>query len=303
MCELALKDKHVCAVTAAMAEGTCLEKFRADFPDRFFDVGIAEEHAATFCAALSSKGLKAVFAVYSTFAQRSYDQLIHDAALQKLPVVFALDRAGLTPSDGSTHHGIFDVSFFESVPDTERYSPETSDELTESLKAAVTSDKVVAVRYPKDHERHYDRSGFVNAGEDGTIKYCDIGKDIKNCIVTYGRLTENAYKAAEKLASNGIGVRVIKVLKLKPFDKESFYGLIDGIDNILFIEEGIKTGGFAEKTVCDMVLDGKYDRKKTAISAIEGFVPHGDYDSLMKDLKLDVDSVCGTVIGMNDEKA
>ncbi|MBQ7646173.1 MAG: 1-deoxy-D-xylulose-5-phosphate synthase, partial [Clostridia bacterium] len=227
LCELASRDKRICAVTAAMAEGTCLEKFRTKYRDRFFDVGIAEEHAATFCAALASKGLKAVFAVYSTFAQRSYDQIIHDAALQDLPVVFALDRAGLTPSDGATHHGLFDVSFFESIPDAEIYSPETAEELRRSLENAVASGKVSSVRYPKDREHAYGRNGFLPAGN-GWITYCDLGSDIKNCIVTYGRLTENVYKASLRLANSGIGIRIIKAIKLKPLDSECFYKLTDG---------------------------------------------------------------------------
>lgn len=273
-------DKTLCAVTAAMCEGTGLAPFAAAYPDRLFDVGIAEEHALTFCAALSAGGMHPVFAVYSTFAQRCYDQLIHDAALQKLPMTLCLDRAGLVGEDGPTHHGLFDVGFMMQLPNTTIYSPDSYDELRESLGEAFRFQGITAVRYPRGGELKYDRSRFT---KQGGISYADFGDGKDVCLVGYGRLCAKLYEAAQILEKQGLGVRVIRVLRLKPLEA-AFVPLAAGFKVLLFEEEGVKAGGFAEHTLASMAENGQLDCDSVEINAIdERFVTHGSMDELYKE--------------------
>lgn len=243
--EQAGKDKNICAVTAAMGYGTGLAGFIEKYPDRFFDVGIAEEHALTFCAGLAAAGKKPVFAVYSSFLQRCYDQLIHDVSIQNLPVVIAIDRSGFVPQDGITHQGVFDCSFLKAIPNFEIYTPETYGELKQAFQDALKANSPVAIRYPKGQETIYDRSAFSKA--DDSILYCDMGQESKKVtVITYGRITYNALKAAE-LLKNDCSVRIIKLLKIKPLDFGTIKKLADGSNLVLILEEGIMSGGIGEE--------------------------------------------------------
>ena len=224
MLNQAAKDDRLCAITAAMCDGTGLSSFAEQYPGRFFDVGIAEEHALTFSAGLSAGDMHPVFAVYSTFAQRAYDQLIHDAALQKLPMVLAFDRAGIVGEDGPTHHGLFDVGFMLQLPGSTIWSPECYEDMKTAFDSAFEFKGVTAVRYPRGGEEVYDRSIYCPKG---TMSYADFGMagKAKNkiAIITYGRTAYNAIRAAEKLATEkDLFVRVVKVLRLKPLDTEAF---------------------------------------------------------------------------------
>ncbi len=276
MTEYAKVDKSICGITAAMTDGTGLGAFAAEHPDRFFDVGIAEGHATTFCAGLATQGNKAVFAVYSTFFQRGYDQFLHDVAIQKLPVILALDRAGFVGEDGVTHHGIFDVSLLNTIPGTVIYSPESFEDFDFAFERAMTSNKPVAIRYPKGSPEEYDRSIFNMAGDTGV---CEFGPNPTVSIISYGRITKNALLAAGMLYQKGINCRVIKLICIKPLDFEKISLFLGQTSLVYILEEGMKRGGIGEtlaSTLCPSDPGRKY-----AVRAIEdNFVLHGSNDEL-----------------------
>lgn len=277
------EDKKLLAVTAAMCEGTGLKEFAARYPDRFCDVGIAEEHAMTFCGGLSAGDMHPVFAVYSTFAQRAYDQLIHDVALQGLPMILALDRAGIVGEDGPTHHGLFDVGFLLQIPSVEVYSPENYEDMRYSMAKGFEFNGITAVRYPRGAEQVYDRGGFV-AADSGNMFYADYGKKPKVAIISYGRLCGNAVKAAQQLCKKGVSVRVVKILRLKPLNCDVFFELLKDSSLLYFAEEGMRSGGFAERALATMCEHGQTAGKTAVIRAVEDrFVPHGDTDRLFED--------------------
>lgn len=271
--EKARADRRICAITAAMSQGTGLSKFKYEFPDRFFDVGIAEEHALTFAAGLSAAGLKPVFAVYSTFLQRSYDNILHDAALQSLPVTVCVDRAGLAVSDGPTHHGIFDVAFLSNIPNIKIYCPidfEALDlALTESLESKRES---CFIRYPNSCESKKAKL-LKKAGTSAFIRlsYDDI--DSLDCIIiTYGNIFEEAAAAAGELEKENIKAGIILLEKLKPYDETAndFLPYIFEKDGkIIFLEEGIKAGGAGMMFYETLRCHPKMQNKEYKILAID----------------------------------
>ena len=245
------EDDRVCAITAAMSEGTGLESFRAAHPKRFFDVGIAEEHALTFAAGLAASGYRPVTAIYSTFLQRAYDQIIHDIALQHLPVVMCIDRAGLSQADGATHHGMFDVSFLSSIPGVTIYTPATFAGLELSLRTALEAETPSAIRYPNGGECSRVLAAFY---PDGAPTSIGVRADCKPAdkaamqavILVHGRMASEALTAKERLAEQGVPVGVLLCEYLKPYDKlatEVRALLPDGVP-LLFAEEEIRAGGF-----------------------------------------------------------
>ena len=281
MCEKAEKDEKVCAITSAMRDGTGLARFSESFPDRFFDVGIAEEHEIAFAGGLASSGMMPVCALYSTFAQRTYDQLIHDVSLQKLHIVLALDRAGIVQGD-----------FVSDIPNTEIYSPDSFDEMRTALDAAFASDKISVVRYPKGKEASYDRDSFVSHG---AFSVCDsfAKESVDVVIVTYGSITKKAYETAKKLSEDGIGVRIIKLFKVHPVCEycDELAKYISGAGHIYFAEEGIKNGGISQKLIAELSENGKLSAK-TLIRAVDGFYPvHGSVDYVRQLCGFDVNSM------------
>ncbi len=273
LCEYARGDESAVAITAAMSDGTGLCEFKKQFPHRFFDVGISEEHAATFAAALSAGGILPFYTVYSTFFQRSYDQIIHDIALQGLKVVVALDRAGIVGADGATHHGLFDVSMVLNVPNTSIYSPATYSELEFSFGQCVKNDGMSVLRYPRGEEstlvaKHFPKPADLALDE---TKRADV------LIVTYGRITEEAIKAKLLLETQGHSTVILKLVKLKPIDLSSFERLINSISPrlVCVVEEGMKIGGFGEHFLSGLKLNSRCE-----IIAIEDFVPQGTLDEL-----------------------
>ena len=249
--EAAEKNDKITALTAAMCDGTGLCEFSKKFPDRFFDVGIAEEHQVAFSSGLALGGLIPVCAVYSTFSQRVYDQIIHDFAVQKLHCVLALDRAGFVASDGITHQGLFDVSLFSSVPGCKIYSPDSFEEMEYCFTEALNYDNVCVVRFPKGCELDYDRSAFEF---DKNAEACVFGDDdADTVIITYGRVAKNAYDALCELRKTH-KVKLIKLVRIYPFDFEFVSANIKGAKTLCFVEEGIKSGGISEKissVVCE----------------------------------------------------
>lgn len=286
LCKKAQNDESICAITAAMGIGTGLKSFSENYPERFFDVGIAEEHAVTFASGLSKNSLKPVYAVYSTFLQRCYDQLIHDVSLQKLKVLFAVDRAGFVGEDGETHHGIFDVSFLGTIPDIKVYSPCCYRSLEADINSALYADEYASVvRYPRGAP---DEN--VKKLQYDTIEYSLYGnRESKKVIVTYGRITSEAIKAVDALKEKGEAVLLLSLNQIKPI-ADAVYDILLDKKQIYFFEEGIKSGGIGEKlgsTLLEKGYCGKY-----RIKAIEDkFVEQASVDELLEIYGLDCRSM------------
>lgn len=251
MCKMAGEDKRICLITAAMTLGTGLEEFCKNYSDRFFDVGIAEEHAVTFASGLAKVGLIPVFAVYSTFLQRCYDQVMHDGALQDQRMVLAIDRAGFVGDDGETHNGLYDVSFLSSIPNVTIYSPSTYDEMKVDFGNAFYRDSgVVAVRYP--------RGGELSVPEDYTpsLGLFDVyGAESDMLIVTYGRVFGEACGAMNILKQSGINVQILKLNRIRPIPDGALEKAL-GAKMIWFYEEGVRTGGIGEMLAAKLLENG-----------------------------------------------
>jgi len=248
--ELGQQDEKICAITASMSEGTGLEAFHSACPKQFFDVGIAEEHALTFAAGLAADGFKPVTAIYSSFMQRAYDQIIHDIALQELPVLMCIDRAGLNAADGPTHHGMFDVAFLSQIPNVSLYTPVTFEGLSLSVKDALRKGRPAAIRYANGSENPQIIETFYANGQpqDIAVRANYTSADpLDGVIITHGRITAEALKASELAAQEGIRLGVLLCEYVKPYDRlasEILPFLPDGNIPILFAEEEIRAGGF-----------------------------------------------------------
>lgn len=296
LCEHAAKDERICAITAAMRDGTGLRTFSEQFPERFFDVGIAEEHAVAFAGGLAVSGLLPVCALYSTFAQRTYDQLIHDVALQKLHMVLALDRAGFVAGDGETHQGVFDCSFLSEIPGVEIYAPDSFEELETALTSALAGTGISVLRYPRGGMSTYDRTAFVpfNAQSASYFSVCDrfSSQTPELALVTYGKETAQVFVAAESLYQKGLSVRIIKLFRVFPVKEYASFlsEALNGIPRILFAEEGIETGGIAHQIVSELAL--MHCTPDFCIRAVSSeFLPHGSYDYLLRHCRLDAESL------------
>ena len=286
LCRIAQNDEKVCAVTAAMRTGTGLVDFSRIYKARLFDVGIAEEHAVTFSCGLATKGMIPVFAVYSTFLQRAYDQLLHDAAMQKLHMVVAVDRAGIVGEDGETHQGVFDVSMLNSIPNTTIFSPCYFDEMKQSLNTAIYGcNSLVAIRYPRGGE-----ISRVSDMPQSSMNYDIYGdRNAKKLLITYGRLFANAVKAYEKLKQEGESICILKLCRIKPIDKNAIE-FAKGFEKIHFFEEGILAGGIGETFDYELTKIGYTGLYK--ITAIEDkFIPHATVADALRYNKLDADSM------------
>ncbi len=266
-------DPGICALTAAMSDGTGLTEFSEQFPERFFDVGIAEEHAVTFSGGLARNGLKPVVVLYSTFAQRVCDQLLHDVSLQNLPLTLLLDHCGFVEGDGITHQGIFDVPLFTAVPNTEIYAPETYGELSAAFDRALASGKISIVRYPKGGEG----AGEREETEEEDFAYSPEIERAEVVIATYGRVSSAARGAAARLNEKR-RAGVLRLKKIFPLDFDKIASLLKSAKTIYFLEEGSKTGGIGEKFAAG--LSGKC---KVFVHAIEGFAGQGSLSELFEE--------------------
>lgn len=279
---LADNDSRICAITAAMATGTGLVAFSEKYPKRFFDVGIAEQHAVTFASGLAKNGMIPFFAVYSTFLQRSYDQLIHDVAMQGLKVIFCIDRAGFVGEDGESHQGVFDTAYLMSVPDLIVFAPATFDELTSMMyQAAYKEEKAVAIRYPRGGQAALPE-GYTYERHDFDV----IGNsDLDKCIVTYGRETAPCCRAAEQRGD----AFVIKLNKIKPISPDVI-NVLGNVKSLYFFEEGIKSGGVGE-CFADLLLEHSVNVKYKHICINDEFVKQAGVASQLKKYRLDEQSV------------
>lgn len=282
MCNFAKNDGRICCVTAAMAEGTGLNEFSRLYPERFFDVGIAEQHAVTFSSGLARNGMIPVFAVYSTFLQRSYDQLVHDVSMQGLKVVFGIDRAGFVGEDGESHQGIYDTSFLNSVIGLTIFAPSYFDELQAMFYEGIyKTDGAVAVRYPRGKERF--RPNNYEYKHEAYSVFGNI--TAKTVLITYGRLFSECYQAMEQLND----VCVFKLNKIKPID-DSIYSLMMKAEKIFFVEESIKSGSVGEIFGCGLSEHG-VSAKFFHIAINDEFVKQASVESQMKKYKLDCNSI------------
>ncbi len=290
LCRLAEKDKRVCAITAAMRTGTGLVDFSKIYKDRFFDVGIAEEHAVTYAAGMATGGMLPVFAVYSSFLQRGYDQIIHDAAMQWAHVVIGVDRAGIVGEDGETHQGVFDVAMLNAIPGVSIFSPCYYDGLRASLSVALyDTEGVVAVRYPRGSEGERPE-GY----ESESVNYDIVGDTNADVlIVTYGRLFCQAAKAAEQLSGEGISVCILKLCRIKPIDPEAV-AFAAGFDRICFFEEGMRSGSVSE-TMRSMLADKNYAGKYRERSVGDKYIHHASIASALHHLGLDAEGMCAMI--------
>jgi len=285
LCEMARTQEKVFAITAAMEPGTGLTSFAREFPDRFFDVGIAEGHAVTMAAGMAKEGLVPIFAVYSTFFQRSYDMLLHDVAIQKLHVVFCVDRAGLVGDDGETHHGIFDVGFLSTIPGMQVLCPSSSGELRSMLDRAITQmDGPVAVRYPRGSEGAYteDLSHFA------AVKLKE-GADLT--LVSYGLLINSVLEAADQLQALGLHAEVIKLNQLSPLDGALVAESAAKTGRLLVVEDVVSMGSVGERLLSDLMQRGILLQKVALLNCKDSFVTHGTIPELHKLCGLDPKSI------------
>lgn len=280
-------NEKIVAVSAAMAKGTGLFKFSTEFPQRFFDVGIAEQHAVTCAAGMAINGLIPVVAIYSSFLQRAYDQIIHDVAIQKLHVIFAIDRAGIVGEDGETHQGVFDLSFMNHIPNLTIMAPADYYELRHMLEYAINGQTgTVAIRYPRGRGKEYFAERIpVRPGKAAVVRK---GRNV--CILAVGSMVETAVKAAEKLEVLGISAEVVSVRFVKPIDEKLFIDCANRFDHIITLEDNSRIGGFGS-SVLELINKSAIKTKLSILGLPDKFIPHGSRNELLEKLKLDADSV------------
>ena len=292
MCKLGQRDEKIVAITAAMPDGTGLKRFHNMYPDRFFDVGIAEEHAVTFAAGLAAGGLKPVVAIYSSFLQRAYDQIIHDVCIQNLPVVFAIDRAGIVGSDGETHQGIFDFSYLSGIPNMHVCAPKNKWELSDMMKFAVNFGKPIAIRYPR---------GTAYAGLQEHRAPIELGKaewiyrESEVALFAVGSMVKTAETVRELLKAKGYNASLINARFVKPIDEAAVLEACENHKLIVSLEENVRSGGFGEK-VLTCLNDNHKSNAYLNISIPDAYVEHGNVELLKKEIGLDAESIADAII-------
>lgn len=287
--QLARGNQKIVAITAAMPDGTGLKGFSKEFPQRFFDVGIAEQHAVTFAAGLANEGFKPVVAVYSTFLQRAYDQIVHDICLQKLNLVLALDRAGLVGEDGPTHHGVFDLAYLRHIPEIVVMAPKDEGELQHMLYTAINQHGAFAIRYPRGRSQGVELTSNLNNLEIGKSEILREGKDL--AILALGTMVHPALEAAELLAKeNNIDVTVINSRFVKPLDQELICSLARGQGKILTVEEHVLAGGFGS-AVLELLEDQEITAQVKRLGLPDHFIQHGRIDILLSQYGLGVEGI------------
>jgi 1-deoxy-D-xylulose-5-phosphate synthase len=273
LCQLAKENKHLIAITAAMQSGTGLERFAKEFPDRFYDIGIAEQHAVTFAAGLALEGMKPVVAIYSTFLQRAYDQILQDVGLQNLPVVFALDRGGIVGEDGPTHQGLFDFSYLRHIPNLIIMVPKDEDELQQMMKTAIECPSPVAFRYPRGKGEGVKRNPVLRSIEIGKGEVLREGGDM--LILAIGTTVYPSIRAAERLEASGIHAAVINTRFLKPLDGDLIGEWARKIGKILTVEENVLQGGFGSAVLELLQEKGLSSVHVKRLGIPDLFVEHG----------------------------
>ena len=297
MRKLGDRDEKVVAITAAMADGTGLKRFRNMFPERFFDVGIAEEHAVTFAAGLAAAGLKPIVAVYSSFLQRAYDQILHDVCIQELHVVFAIDRAGLVGSDGETHQGIFDLSYLSCLPNMTILAPKNKWELSDMIKYAVDFSGPIAVRYPRG-EAFDELKEYRAPLEYGKAEV--LYEESEILLLAVGSMVKTALTVRERLKEKGYSCSLVNARFVKPFDEELLLKLQKNHKLLVTLEENVQSGGFGEHVLEFMNTNGDGSMEVLNIAIPDVYVEHGNVELLRKETGIDADGIIGKII---DRKA
>ena len=292
MRKLGDRDEKVVAITAAMPDGTGLKRFKNMFPDRFFDVGIAEQHAVTFAAGLAAGGLKPVVAVYSSFLQRAYDQVLHDVCIQNLHVIFAIDRAGLVGSDGETHQGIFDLSYLSGIPNMTIMAPKNKWELSDMMKFAVNYDGPIALRYPRGEA--YDglqefRTPIAYGRSEWIYEEADIA------LMAVGSMVKTAEQVRDALKDTGYNCTLINARFVKPIDEQMLEEVAKQHKLLVTLEENVRNGGFGDH-VLEYVNDRDFDMKVLNIALPDEYVEHGNVALLHKEVGLDAETIVKRVI-------
>lgn len=298
MRKLGDRNKNVVAITAAMTDGTGLKRFHNMFPDRFYDVGIAEAHAVTFAAGLAAAGLRPIFAVYSSFLQRAYDQILHDVCIQNLPVIFAIDRAGLVGSDGETHQGIFDISYLSTIPNMTIMAPKNKWELSDMIKFAVNFSSPIAIRYPRgeayDGLKEYRKPIFYGKSE-------WIYRESEIALVALGSMVKTAERVYMSLKEQGYACSLINARFAKPIDEELFIELQKDHKLVVTMEENVINGGFGEHVL--RILDQSGIEIGVLVIAIpDEYVEHGNVDILRKEVGIDAESITARTILAYEKK-
>jgi len=293
MLKLAEDNDNIVAISAAMSEGTGLDKFAEKYPDRFFDVGIAEPHGITFACGLAVEGLHPVAAIYSTFTQRAYDQVVHDLCLQNLPVTLALDRAGLVGEDGPTHHGVFDIAYLRHVPNMVVMAPRDENELQHMIKTAVEHQGPSAVRYPRGTGFGVPMDQELKSLEIGKAELLLDGSDV--AIIAIGNMVHPSLDAAKRLAREGISAALVNARFVKPLDKELILRIARKTGRVVTVEEHALLGGFGS-AVLECLDAGKMSGIKTLrIGIPDTFIEHGPQKVLRRKYGLDADGIYASV--------
>lgn len=292
MVKLGQRNEKVVAITAAMPDGTGLKRFKNIYPDRFFDVGIAEGHAVTFAAGLAAGGMRPIFAVYSSFLQRAYDQVLHDVCIQNLPVVFAIDRAGLVGSDGETHQGIFDLSYLSSIPNMHIMAPKNKWELSDMLKYAVEFDGPIALRYPRG-EAYDGLKEYRRPIEYGKSEVIYEEEDI--ALLAVGNMVKIAEQVRKNLKEIGYSCTLVNARFVKPIDTEVLDMLSADHKLLVTMEENVRSGGYGEK-VMDYVVEQELPVKLLNISLPDEYVEHGNVALLYEEVGIDAQTVTKRII-------
>lgn len=296
--KIAKEDKDVVVITAAMPDGTGLREFSKNFPERFFDVGIAEEHAVTLSAGMASSGLKPVFAVYSTFLQRAYDEIIHDVCIQNLPVVFAIDRAGVVGEDGETHQGILDISYLSTMPNMTIVAPKSLKEVEPLLRWALNKKTPVAIRYPKggDKLKNLPVLKEITYG-----KWEVLNKGEKLAIIACGKTVEFAMEALNKLKEKNINPTIINATFIKPVDEKQIKYLAENNFNIITVEDNMKQGGLGS-SILNSLNNYNYKGIMKILAYEDKFIEQASVDIIYKENFLDSDGIVKTALSLSDEK-
>lgn len=285
MVELAREDSRIVAITAAMSDGTGLVPFSREFPERFFDVGIAEEHAVTMSAGMAAGGYRPVVAIYSTFLQRGYDQIIHDVCLQNLPVTFCLDRAGIVGEDGATHHGLFDLAYLRSIPNMVVMAPKDENELRHMLKTAIGYPGPCAVRYPRGAGTGCKLDKEICNFKIGRAEVIEEGSDL--AVFAIGRMVPAAVEMAEILKKKGIKPAIINARFVKPLDEEVIIKYASRTGNVLTLEENVLQGGFGSAVLEVLTAKNLFEVKVRRVGIPDTFVEHGNPNALRAKYGLD----------------
>ena len=285
VCEIAQNRKDTVCITAAMREGTGLVPYSKMYPDRYYDVGIAEGHAVTFASGLASQGIRPIVAIYSTFLQRAYDHIIHDCAIQHLPVIFCLDRSGIAGEDGPTHHGSLDLSYLRCIQDLILTAPKNGNEFRNLLHTALNiSDKPFAIRYPKASSIEFDESGQMELLPIGSWEVCREGAD--GVILAVGPMVYNALDVVKKLNSIGLNLEVVNCRFIKPMDTSYLKSAVSKFSSFITLEESSTAGGFGDG-VSSWLLENNFKGKLKRIGLPDSFVQHGSRAEVLKSVGLD----------------